>query len=436
MAGRSGHLQGSEARRSAHHGLDWLNLYVANIQTGFGAFIAVYLTTRHWTQADIGIALSIGTITTMASQIPAGAVVDAFRSKVLVAGLSMAAFAVAALVFAMWPVQLYVYLAEILHGFSSATLAPAIAAISLGLVGTSGMAWRLSRNTRFSALGNGIGALIMGVIGSLVSARSVFFLTAILTLPAFLALRPLRAKRLDQLEGEADENPVQTPTQESTQTPTQTIEPPAAATVPVSVWKVVSNPWLLVLCLCVLTFTFANAPMVPSAASEMTKHVGRLASVLTGVIIVLPQVIVLFSSTWVGHLADRFGRKPLLVIGCCTLPLHGLALAMSANPWVVVGSEVFDGIGAVCFGILIPLITSDLAGDSGHYNLALGIVGFAMGIGASIAMPAAGKIIDQFGYSTGFAVLAGAGVVAIIVALMMRETRPEDVSAEPAFISE
>lgn len=423
MANRSVQLGTNETLRAAHRGLDWLNLYVANIQTGFGAFIAIYLTTQHWTQTDIGVALSIGTITTMASQIPAGAVVDAFRSKVLVAGLSMVAFAVAAVVFALWPVRLFVYLAEILHGFSSATLAPAVAAISLGLVGTSGMAWRLSRNTRFSALGNGIGALLMGAAGSLISARSVFFLTAVLVLPAFLALRPLRR------QASSERTPAAAVSGEPSAATIATTAPADAGHA--RLWHVISNPAFLVLCLCALTFTFANAPLVPVAASEMTQHVGRWASILTGVIIVLPQVIVLFSSTWVGGLADRFGRKAVLLVGCCTVPLHGLALALSASPYVVVGSEVLDGVGAVCFGIMIPLITSDIAGDSGHYNLALGIVGFSLGIGASVALPVAGRIIDQFGYPTAFSVLAAAGVVAAIVALMMRETRPEQVDPAP-----
>ena len=34
-------------------GLDWLNFFVATLQTGFGPFIAVYLTSHRWTQASI-----------------------------------------------------------------------------------------------------------------------------------------------------------------------------------------------------------------------------------------------------------------------------------------------------------------------------------------------------------------------------------------------
>ena len=60
-------------------GLDWLNFLVANFQTGFGPFVSVYLTGAGWTQGAIGAALSAGTIASMASQVPGGALVDAKR---------------------------------------------------------------------------------------------------------------------------------------------------------------------------------------------------------------------------------------------------------------------------------------------------------------------------------------------------------------------
>ena len=63
------------------HGLDWLNFFVANVQTGFGPFIAVYLTENRWTTAEIGYALTIGTICSLVSQVPAGALVDGMRDK-------------------------------------------------------------------------------------------------------------------------------------------------------------------------------------------------------------------------------------------------------------------------------------------------------------------------------------------------------------------
>src|SRR5258708_25829032 len=104
---------------AAARGLDWLNLFVANIQTGFGPFIAVYLTTQGWTQTAIGAALSLGTVAAMASQVPAGAVVDATSRKAAVALFSIIAFGVSALLFAVRPTPLWVYISDVLHAVSS-----------------------------------------------------------------------------------------------------------------------------------------------------------------------------------------------------------------------------------------------------------------------------------------------------------------------------
>ena len=71
----------AEATTHRLRGLDWLNFLVSTFQTGFGPFVSVYLTSAGWTQGAIGAALSAGTIASMASQVPAGVLVDRTRNK-------------------------------------------------------------------------------------------------------------------------------------------------------------------------------------------------------------------------------------------------------------------------------------------------------------------------------------------------------------------
>ena len=47
-------------RDAVFAGLDWFVFFVADVQTGFGPFVAVYLTTQKWTQVDIGLVLTVG----------------------------------------------------------------------------------------------------------------------------------------------------------------------------------------------------------------------------------------------------------------------------------------------------------------------------------------------------------------------------------------
>jgi hypothetical protein len=58
-------------------GLDWFIFFVADVQTGFGPFVSVYLTTQRWTQFDIGLVLSAAGFVSLIGQMPGGALVDA-----------------------------------------------------------------------------------------------------------------------------------------------------------------------------------------------------------------------------------------------------------------------------------------------------------------------------------------------------------------------
>jgi predicted MFS family arabinose efflux permease len=75
---------------------------------------------------------------------------------------------------------------------------------------------------------------------------------------------------------------------------------------------------------------------------------------------------------------------------------------------------------------LVPLIVSDVAGDSGHFNLALGAVGFGIGVGGTLSTPAAGWLADHFGTQLAFLALLGIGALAVLMAYLMPETRPQD----------
>src|SRR4051794_34032662 len=66
--------------RESQRGLDWFIFFLADVQTGFGPFIAVYLTTQKWTQVEIGFVLSIGGGVALLGQMPRGALVGAARS--------------------------------------------------------------------------------------------------------------------------------------------------------------------------------------------------------------------------------------------------------------------------------------------------------------------------------------------------------------------
>src|SRR5258708_19778158 len=90
--------------RQSLRGLDWFIFFLGDVQTGFGPFSAVYLTTQKWTQGEIGLMLSIAGVVGLIGQMPGGAIVDAARSERLVAGLAIATIGCLALRYAACPI--------------------------------------------------------------------------------------------------------------------------------------------------------------------------------------------------------------------------------------------------------------------------------------------------------------------------------------------
>jgi MFS family permease len=390
----------------AGRGLDRLNLFVANIQTGFGPFIAIYLATQGWTQAAIGFVFSLGTLAAMASQMPAGALVDAMRSKAYAAGAGLVVFTLSAALFAVVPVPLFVYLAEILHAFASCMLGPAIAAISLAVAGRWALGARLGRNARYASIGNAVGAGLMGACGYYVSERSIFILTALLTLPALALMAPLFRMRASDGAAYREQKPARS-------TP---------------IVRLLADRRLVIFASCVALFTFGNAATLPLVSTALSKSVGAMASLLIAACIVLPQLIVALISPAVGRLAEARGRRFVLVLGLLALPLRCLVFALLlGSPTFLVMGQALDGIAAACLGVLVPLTTSDIAGRSGHFNLSLGFVGFFIGIGATLSTAVGGWVADRFSDPAAFLSLGTIGVVAVLIAATaMPETRPDD----------
>ncbi|MBN8898031.1 MAG: MFS transporter, partial [Rhodospirillales bacterium] len=384
-----------------HRALDLVNFFVADAQTGFGPFVAVYLTSHKWTQVEIGFALTLGTMTSVVSQLPAGALVDAVHNKRLAASGAVFGIMVAALLLALWPVPLPVLVAQVLHAFASCILTPAIAAISLHLAGHTGLGERLGRNARYASIGNGLAAAVMGAVGGYFSSQIVFVLTAVLCVPALVSLwaigrgphaRAQTGGRLLDLAG---------------------------------LRRLFGDRRLLVFAVCVALFHLSNAAMLPLAGAAVTMSSGHFANVIIAACIVVPQVIVALLSPWVGRTAERIGRRRLLLLGWAALPLRGLLLAVLPGGWPLVIGQAVSGLSAAVFGVMLPLLAADLTRGTAHFNLCMGVLGLAMYLGAAISTTMAGGISDWVGMPAAFTALAFSGLLGtILVWLAMPETRP------------
>jgi MFS family permease len=390
-------------------GLDWFVFFVADVQTGFGPFIAVYLTTQKWTQTDIGFVLSIGGIVALLCQMPGGAIVDWARRERFVAGVALTMITVAALAYACFPIFPVVFSAAVLHAAASCVLGPCIVALSLGLVGYGAIGDRLGRNARFASIGNGTAAAAMGAIGYFFSAQAVFFVTAALLIPTLFALSRIQPREVD-------------PELAHGSVPLPRTEAPRA-----NLRSLLRQRPLFILAVCAAIFHLANASMLPLMASVVTTRSGEWATVLIAACIVVPQIIVALISPWVGHQAQIWGRKWFLLAAFAALAVRGLLFSTVTDPQLLVAVQLLDGITAATLGVMVPLMIADIARGTGHFNLAQGIIGTAVGIGASISPTLSGYLSDQFGSPVAFlglSAIAACGLAAVW--LLMPETRPAD----------
>ena len=382
----------------SRRGLDWFVFFLADVQTGFGPFITVYLTAQAWTQTDIGLVLTAGSLVALIGQMPGGAIVDAARSEKFVAAISIAAIAASALVLAAAPIFPAVLLSQIVHAGASCVLGPALAAISLGLVGHHGIGERLGRNARFAAIGNGLAAAAMGACGYFISNRFVFVATALLVLPTFWALWRIRSEEIDPEGAHGGPHP-------------GGLKPLATGFL-----RLASDRRLLALAACVLLFHLANAAMLPLMGGVVTMRSAHWATVLIAACIIVPQIAVAIFSPWVGRQAQAWGRRPILLAGLAALCIRGVLFAVVTNPYALVAVQLLDGVAAAALGVMVPLIVADVTRGSGRFNLALGFIGSAVGIGATASTTLAGYMSDHFGSAVAFFGLAGIAAVGLALA--------------------
>jgi MFS family permease len=119
--------------------------------------------------------------------------------------------------------------------------------------------------------------------------------------------------------------------------------------------------------------------------------------------------------------------------GFAILPIRAVLYTLFDNSFWLIGVQLLDGVGAGVYGALTPLVIADIMRGTGRYNLALGAIATAQGIGASLSGLATGEIVDHFGYGVAFLALgAAAGVALIVFAFRMPETADRATASLPS----
>jgi MFS family permease len=392
------------------NGLDGINFFLAGMQSGFGPFVAVLLADEKWSQENIGFVLSLGGAAGLLSQLPGGELLDTIRSKRFLIALGGIMVAVSALAIALRPTRPVVFAALALQGLTGGLLGPAIAAVTLGLVGHSTLAERLGRNQRFTSAGALTATAVMGMIGYFLSYRAIFITSSALALPLLAALSRIHPSEIHfgRACGQPDHH-----------APT-----PPPRTRRLALWR---NYGLLVFAGCLFLFQFANASMLPLAGEELAYRNGTSASLLVSALMIVPQIVVTLTAPWSGREAQNWGRRPLLLLGFSALAVRALLFAVTSDPWLLLFIQLLDGISGSTLGVLTALIVADLTNGTGRFNLAQGFVGTLSGIGAALSTTFFSLVAEKLGEAIGFVSIACAALILVLIVwFWMPETMPTD----------
>jgi predicted MFS family arabinose efflux permease len=382
-----------------------MNFFIADVQTGFGTFVAFYLAGLSWSQQSVGIALAVGGLAGVLSQVPGGALADATPGKRGLAALGIAMIGAAALILAFVPSVVMVFVAETLHGLTAGVITPAITAISLGLVGRRAMSSRTGRNFRYAAAGHALTALFMGAAGTYFSPGAIFVTAACLCIPALVALNFIRPEEIDYARARNAAK----------------IEHGIRID---SVFAMAKNRGLLLFAGCVVLFQLADASMLPLLGEDLARQAGS-STMLMSILITVPQIVVAALAPWVGYHSETRGRRPLLLLGFAIEPLRAALLALSTDYSVILIAQVLDGISGAIITVLTVLVVTDLTAGTGRFNLARGVLGTLSAIAASLSTLMSGFVVQAYGHFVAFMLLGViAGAATALLWLFQSETKP------------
>lgn len=379
--------------------LDLINFLLADVRGGLGPYVGIFLLGQaHWDQASIGMVLTISGLIGISLHAPIGVFIDATRHKraLLIGGVALLAAAAVAIVKA--PTTPIVLAADIAMAVLGAVFAPTVAAITVGLVQRQYLAQRLARNAACDRAGNIFAAAAAGIAGWAWSLEAVFYLVPMFAALTTVAILCIPAAAIDHQRARG-------------------LDVDAAAISPhAESWHaMLQHRPLLVLAGGLALFHFANAPILLLLGLELERQHPAIVTLYMSIAIIAAQLVSIPVALIVGARADRWGRKPLLLLGFAALPVRLLLYAWTAHPAWIVAGQLLDGVSLGTLDALLALMLADIMRGTGRYNAARGIVGTVQGIGGSTSNIVAGLLVVSAGYSVAFIFLASAAATACLL---------------------
>jgi MFS family permease len=401
-----------EPGKTIERALDALNFFLADVRDGLGPYLAIYLLTEQkWDQARIGVVMSAAALAGILAQTPAGALIDRTTAKRALMIASATVVTLACLALPLIHRFELVAATQALAAAAGAIFAPAVAAVTLGIVGPRAFSRRIGRNEAFNHAGNATAAAIAGATAYFYGPAVVFWLLAAMAVASVVAVLSIPADAID--------HHIARGLDDTTEHRAGHGDKPSGFQI-----LLACRP-LLIFAGATVLFHFSNAAMLPLVGQKLALTDRDLGTTLMSVCIIAAQVVMVPVAMLVGRKADAWGRKPIFAAALAVLALRGALYPLSDNPYWLVSVQLLDGVGAGIFGALFPLVVADLTRGTGHFNVSQGAIATATGLGGALSAAVAGFIVVAAGYSAAFLFLAGVAAAGLgLFVALMPETGP------------
>jgi len=387
-----------------------LNFCLADVRDGLGPFLGVFLMGQGWAADDIGYVMTLGGIAGMLATTPAGALTDAVRAKRLVVGLGSVLVVAGSLLLLVAPGFTVTAISQIGTGIVGAVIGPAIAGLTLGIVGQQGLPAQLGRNEAWNHAGNVVSAALAGACGYYWGLPAVFVLMALMAMASLLCLARIRPDDIDHDVARG-------------------LDPQRAAdAVQVSTWRLLagSRP-LMLLALAMMLFHLANAAMLPLLSQSVVARGGADPALYTALTVIVAQLVMIPAALLASRFAQQRGYWLPITIALLVLPVRGLVAGTWESSWALLPVQILDGVGAGLLGVALPGSVARILQGSGHINIGLGAVTTLQSVGAALSPALAGMVAQRHGYGAAFAVLTVIALLALLAWWMLAERRAHDV---------
>jgi MFS family permease len=364
-----------------------LNFFMADMQSGIGPFLGVFLLAHGWESGLIGTVMTVGGVAGMLMTTPAGALVDATKRKklyVIIPGIcTVIASGIVLLSQSFWLVTA----SQVATAVAGAAIGPAVSGITLGIVRQAGFNRQNGHNQALNHAGNMVGAGLSGLLGWMFGFTAVFLLAALFGVLSIVSVLMIPSDAIDDDEARGLDRSKEDNGKVG------------------GIRVLLECKPLLILAAALACFHLGNGAMLPLYGLAVVANKQGDPAGFVAITIVVAQAVMIVVSLIAMRLAEKEGYWLVLLISFIALPIRGVIAAHVMNKWGVYPVQILDGIGAGLQSVAVPGLVARILNGTGRVNVGQGAVMTVQGLGASLSPAIGGWIAQEIGYSAMFLIL-------------------------------